>query len=373
MDTPRYRTLVIKLGTNVLTGGTDRFDPQAMGVAVEQVVQLRDAGARVVLVSSGAIAAGREAIGAVLGRSRSVANLQVLAAVGQSRLMQAYDRLFGAHGVTTAQALLTRHDLRSKRAANNARRTLEGLLEAGALPIVNENDVVATEEIGPTFGDNDHLSATVANLVAADLLVLVTDQEGLYDRDPRTHADAALIPRVERVTEELVRASESLPGERGRGGMASKVRAAAEASSWGTAAVIAGLSRPDALVRIAAGEPEGTFFEPARRHTTSRRRPLGRAFVTGAIVVDDGAVRALKTGRSSLLPVGVREVRGPFEAGDVVEILNPSDVAVARGTVAYASELIDKVKGFRSAQAMEVLGSAGGREEVVHLDNLALL
>ena len=378
MNTSPYRKLVIKLGTNVLTGGTDRIDLDAMATVAGQVVQLREAGARVVLVSSGAIAAGREAIGAVPGRRRSVANLQVLAAIGQSRLMQAYDRLFAPHGVTTAQALLTRHDLKSKRAANNARRALEGLLDAHALPIVNENDVVATEEIGPTFGDNDNLSATVANLVGADLLVLVTDQEGLYDRDPRVNADATLIPRVDRITDDLIRASESLPGERGRGGMASKVRAAAEATSWGTAVVIAGLSRPDGLLRIAAGEPEGTFFEPARRHTTSRRRPLGGAFVTGAIVVDDGAVRALRTGRSSLLPVGVREVRGSFEAGDVVEILDPSNVAVARGAAAYASDLIDKVKGFRSAQAMEILEIWGGADartaqEVVHLDNLALL
>ncbi len=376
MSNSPYRTLVIKLGTNVLTSGTDRLDLEVMASVADQVVQLRDAGARIVLVSSGAIAAGRDAMGTSLGRSRSVGNLQVLAAIGQSRLMQAYDRIFASRGITSAQALLTRHDLRSKRAANNARRTLEGLLDAGALPIVNENDVVATEEIGPTFGDNDTLSATVANLVAADLLVLITDQKGLYDRDPRVHADANLIPRVDRITEDVIRASESLPSERGRGGMASKVRAAAEVTSWGTAVVIAGLSKPDALLRIAAGEPEGTFFAPARRHTTSRKRPLGRAFVTGAIIVDQGAVEALRTGRSSLLPVGVREVRGAFEAGDVVEILDPSNVAVARGTAAYASDLVDKVKGFRSAEALAILGGAGAKtaaQEVVHLDNLALL
>ena len=261
----KYRRLVIKFGTNVLTGGSDRLDLDVMANVVGQVVQLREAGASVILVTSGAIAAGRQSLGTAVGARRSVGNLQVLAAVGQSRLMQAYDRLFAKHGVTPAQALFTRADLRSKRAAANAKRTLEGLLDAGAVPIVNENDVVATEEIGATFGDNDNLSATVTNLVGADLLILVTDQDGLYDRDPRTYPSARLIPRVERVSADLLQAAEFLPGERGRGGMASKVRAAAEATSWGTAVVIAGLTRPDALVRIAAGEPEGTFFEPRGR------------------------------------------------------------------------------------------------------------
>jgi glutamate 5-kinase len=373
-----YSQLVIKLGTNVLTGGTDQLDFDVMADVVTQIVSLRETGTRVVLVTSGAIAAGRQALGPAPGRRNSVGNMQVLAAVGQSRLMRGYDLLFAEHDVTTAQALLTRSDLKSRRAANNAKRTLEGLLDAGVVPIVNENDVVATEEIGATFGDNDNLSATVANLVAADLLVLVTDQDGLYDHDPRTTPDAKLIPRVERVSDDLIRSAESLPGERGRGGMASKVRAAAEATSWGTAVVITGLARPNALVRIANGEPEGTYFEPwGARHSPSRRRSLGGAFVTGSLVVDDGAAKALRTGRSSLLPVGIIEVRGTFEAGDVLEIVDTTGVAIARGTAAYGSETVDRVKGLQGPKARDLIAETGPGstkgEEVIHLDDLALL
>jgi glutamate 5-kinase len=371
----RYRLLVIKLGTNVLTGGTDQLDVGAMASVVDQIVRLREAGAKIVLVTSGAIAAGRQALGTVRRQSRSVGNLQVLAAVGQGRLMQAYDGFFARHGVTVAQALLTRSDLKSKRAAGNAKRALVGLLEIGVVPIVNENDVVATEEIGATFGDNDNLSATVANLIGADLLILVTDQDGLYERDPRGNPAARLIPRVERVSDDLIKAAESLPGERGRGGMESKLRAAAEATSWGSAVVIAGLARSDALIRIARGETEGTFFEPwGSRRSASRRRSLGSSFVAGTIVVDNGAAGALKTGRSSLLPVGVKEVRGSFQEGDIVEVVDTHGVAIARGAVAYSSDLIERVKGFRSPQAREVLSDSGTTsEEVVHLENLALL
>lgn len=376
--TKKSSQLVIKVGTNVLTGGTDKLDSDVMVDVVAQVVRLHLGGTRIVLVTSGAIAAGRQALGTVPGRKNSVGNMQVLAAVGQSRLMRAYDRLFAEHDVMTAQALLTRSDLRSRRAANNAKRTLEGLLDAGVVPIVNENDVVATEEIGATFGDNDNLSATVANLVAADLLVLVTDQDGLYDHDPRTIPNAKLISRVERVEENLIRSAESLPGERGKGGMASKVRAAAEATSWGTAVVIAGLARPNALIRIANGESEGTYFEPwGARHSPSRRRSLGGAFVTGSLIIDDGAAKALRTGRSSLLPVGVVEVRGTFEAGDVLEIIDAEGVAIARGAAAYGSQMVSRVKGLQGPKARDIIAETGSGitkgEEVIHLDDLALL
>jgi glutamate 5-kinase len=379
----RYRKAVVKLGTNLLTGGRDRLDLEIMAGLVSQIAGVREAGGQVVVVSSGAIAAGRHALGLTKRAERSVATLQALAAVGQSRLMQAYEQLFAWHGVTVGQALLTRADLTSKRAAANARRTLEGLLALGVVPIVNENDVVATEEIGASFGDNDNLSAAVANLLAADLLVLLTDQEGLYDADPRSKPDATLVRRVPRVTDEILRMTDSAPGTRGRGGMASKVRAAAEATSWGTTVIVAGGRMSDVLVRAVQGHEVGTLFEPwGQRRSADRRRSLGRAFVRGTLVVDEGAAKALKGGRSSLLAVGVKEVRGAFQAGDVVEVLGPDMTAVARGAVEYPSDVVDRIKGLRSARVKELLtvgagdGNGGGvyaGDEVVHLDNLVVL
>ena len=375
--TLRYRTIVVKLGTNVLTGGKDRLDLDIISALADEVATLAQQQVRTVIVSSGAIAAGREALGLPrLGRY-GVANLQVLAAVGQSRLMQVYEQIFSRHGIIVGQALLTRPDLDSKRAATNARRALLGMLELGVIPIVNENDVTATDEIGRSFGDNDNLSAAVANLLDADLLVLLTDQDGLYDSDPRTNPDAKLIPRVSRVTDAVRQAAAALPGERGRGGMASKINAAAEATSWGTAVVIAGGRVPGALTRAVRGESSGTFFDPwGARRTTERRRSMGGVFVRGSLVVDDGAANRLRGGRSSLLPVGITEVRGAFRAGDIVEILEPGGAAIARGVVNYPADAIAQVKGRRSPEIRPLLsasadGAAG--DEIVHLDNLVLL
>ncbi|MDA1096279.1 MAG: glutamate 5-kinase [Chloroflexi bacterium] len=375
--TLRYRTIVVKLGTNVLTGGKDRLDLDIISALADEVATLAQRRVRTVIVSSGAIAAGREALGLPrLGRY-GIANLQVLAAVGQSRLMQVYEQIFSGHGIIVGQALLTRPDLDSKRTATNARRALLGMLELGVIPIVNENDVTATDEIGRSFGDNDNLSAAVANLLDADLLVLLTDQDGLYDSDPRTNPDAKLIPHVARVTDAIRHAAAALPSEGGRGGMASKINAAAEATSWGTAVVIAGGRVPGVLTRAVSGESAGTFFVPwGARRTTERRRSMGGVFVRGSVVVDDGAANRLRGGRSSLLPVGVTEVRGAFRAGDIVEILEPGGIAIARGIVNYPAETVNQVKGRRSAEIRALLsasadGTAG--DEIVHLDNLVLL
>lgn len=376
---PEYRKVVVKLGTNLLTAGSDRLDEAVMTALVGQMARLRQMGIDVVIVSSGAIAAGRHAL-QLQGSRQNMTTLQALAAVGQGHLMQEYDRLFSTHEVQVGQALLTRADLTSQRAAANARRTLTALLELRVVPIVNENDVVATEEIDATFGDNDNLSVAVANLIAADLLVLLTDQDGLYDDDPRRNPEATFIPRVPRVTDEIIRVADSTPGRRGRGGMASKVHAAAEATSWGTATVIANGHVSDVLLKVIGGEQVGTFFEPwGRRRSAARRRSLGRAFVKGKLVVDAGATSALRGGRSSLLAVGVSEVVGSFQAGDVVEVLGPDQVPIARGAVAYPSELVRRFKGLRSAQVREMLEASSGNDEVfvgdevVHLDNLVLL
>jgi glutamate 5-kinase len=374
-DRLRYRRIVAKLGTNLLTAGSDRLDLEAMSSLVGQVARLHDMGAEVIVVSSGAIAAGRQRLGHVRAR-RDIPIRQVLAAAGQSHLMQRYDQLFSEHGMVAAQTLLSRRDLSDRVGYLNARNTLLALLELGAVPVVNENDVVAVEEIeGAKIGDNDNLSALVANLVDADLLALLTDTAGLYTADPRLDPSAKPIAQVDRIDEEVERLAggPSHPGERGTGGMTTKVQAARLATSGGTAVVIAGGSEADVLVRLAQGEPLGTLFPPQVEGMESRKRwMLSRLGVRGRIVVDAGAARALRRERKSLLPAGVVEVDGTFERGEAVDICGPDGERIACGIANYGREEVEAIRGLRSERIEATLGYEFG-SEVVHRNNLVLL
>ena len=369
-----YRRVVVKVGTNLLTGGSARLDAEAMAGIIAQIVAIRALGAQVVLVSSGAIAAGRQRLGDA-GIVADVPMRQALAAVGQSRLMSVWDELFELQHIVVAQALLTRRDLADRLGYLNARNTLLGLLERGVVPIVNENDVVSIEEIGESvIGDNDNLSAEVANLVDADLLLILTDIAGLYTADPRHDPTATLIEEVARIDEAIERASAGQPGERDIGGMATKVQAARTATAAGIHVIIADGGATDAIRRAAAAEPGvGTHFLPTADRVESRRRYLlSRLQARGRIVVDAGAARALEHDGKSLLPAGVVRVEGEFQRGDVVRIVTAEGRDLASGSVNYSSAEIEQVRGQRSGRIAELLGYEYG-EEVVHRNNLVLL
>jgi len=372
MPQVRYQRIVVKIGTNVLTAGTDRLDLEVMSSLVGQVARLHRQGKDVLIVSSGAIACGRHRLGTAKER-KDIPFRQVLASVGQTYLMQAYDELFAWHDIVIAQTLLTKRDLADRQGYLNARNTLLALLEARAVPIVNENDVVAVEEIeGVKIGDNDSLSALVTNLVDADLLVLLTDQGGLFTADPRLHPDARLIQRVERIDEEIEQlAGEG--GERGVGGMTTKIQAARLATSGGTHVVIADGREKDVLVRLAEGEALGTLFAATVDRLESRKRwMLTGLSLKGSIVVDAGAARALRQEKRSLLPAGIRRVEGPFERGDAIAICDSEGQRIACGIASYGSSDIETIQGLRSERIEKVLGYQYGAE-VVHRDNLVLL
>ncbi|MBF8286265.1 MAG: proB [Dehalococcoidia bacterium] len=369
---PRYHRIVAKLGTNVLTAGTDRLDTDVMASLVGQVARLRKAGAEVLVVTSGAIAAGRHRLGVSRDR-KEMPFRQMLAAVGQSDLMQAYQELFGRHGITVAQTLLTRRDLADRQGYLNARNTLLGLIEMGVVPVINENDVVAVDEIeGAKIGDNDNLSALVANLVDADLLVLLTDQAGLYTADPHRDANATLIPRVERIDARIERLAGDTRG-RGVGGMATKLQAAKLALAGGADVVIADGREPDVLLRLVRGEALGTFFPSGVDRMESRKRWMVAGLsLKGSIAVDPGASKALCEQRRSLLPAGVRDVTGSFKRGDAVAITDGDGRRIACGIANYSAEEIMRIRGLRSDRIEATLGHHYGGE-VVHRDNLVLL
>ena len=367
-----YHRLVVKLGTNLITAGTDRLDLDVMATLVGQVARLHQQRLEVIIVSSGAIAAGRQKLG--LARERKdIPFRQVMAAVGQNALMQSYEQLFSWHGITVAQTLLTKGDLSDRLGYLNARNTLLALLELGVVPIVNENDVVAVDELGGAdFGDNDNLSAMVANLVDADLLVLLGDVAGLYTADPGRDKDATLIPRVDRIDDGIERLAGGAGG-RGHGGMATKVQAARLATASGAAVIIANGRERDVLPRLVAGEGVGTIFPPSASKMESRKRwMLAGLAARGRLVVDEGAAAALKKQNKSLLPAGIREVEGDFERGDAVNIVGAHGEKIACGISNYSSEEIAKIKGTRSDRIESLLGYGYG-SEVVHRNNLVVL
>lgn len=373
-----HRRVVVKVGSNVLTAGTDRLDTRAMATLVDQIAALIAGGGQVVLVTSGAIAAGRHRVGAsVTGgvlKARDVHSRQVLAAIGQSRLMALWDEMFDQANIVIAQALLTRADIADRLRYLNARNTFMALLDLGVVPVVNENDVVSVEELSTsTIGDNDNLSAQVANLIDADLLLILTDIAGLYTADPARDPAARLIERVERVDAATERAARGAPGARGTGGMLTKVHAARIATQSGTHVVLAHGGAEDVVLRAASGEPVGTHFLPTGDRMESRLRYLLSGLQTrGRIEVDAGAARALLHGSNSLLPAGVTASSGEYHRGDVVQIVTGDGRAVARGTANYSSDEVVRILGKHSDQIIATLGYEFG-EEIVHRNNLVLV
>jgi glutamate 5-kinase len=366
-----YQRIVVKLGTSTLTAGTARISPPQLVDLARQMAHLRQQGCEVAVVSSGAIATGRERLN-FPHLPKDIPAKQMLAAIGQPRLMALYEQIFGLYGVTVAQVLLTRSDLADRRRYLNSRNTLTAILSQGVIPIVNENDTVATEEI--RLGDNDNLSALVANLIEADLLVLLTDQSGLFTADPRRDPRAQLVREVNEpeIPESLWQAAGGSANGLGTGGMLTKLQAADLARRSGTTVVIARGDEPNVLSRLASGEPAGSKFYPVASAMESRKRYLlagGRAH--GRLYVDNGAAQALQQG-GSLLPVGVRQVEGKFQRGDTVNVADADQRDIARGMVNYASEDLTRICQRHSEEIEAILGYVYG-DEVIHRNNMVLL
>lgn len=363
------RRWVLKVGSSLLTNDGSGLDAGRVAAWVDQVAALRREGRHLVLVSSGAVAAGMVTLG-WKHRPRALQDLQAAAAVGQMRLVQTYETCFERHGMHTAQVLLTYADLTDRRRYLNARSTLRALLRLGVIPVVNENDTVSNEEL--RFGDNDTLASLVANLVEAELMVILTDQAGLFDRDPRRFADAVLVPYGRADDSSLQDLAAPVAGTWGLGGMLSKVTAAARASRSGAATVIAGGREPDILLRIARGERIGTLLVPGQEPLAARKQWInGHLQVHGRLRLDDGAVRVLRESGRSLLAVGVTGVEGSFDRGDVVSCCDGSGREVARGLVNYSAEECRRIKGQPSGRIEEILGYVG-EPELIHRDNLVL-
>ncbi len=363
--------IVIKLGTSTLTNGTSHLAPPLLIELARQVSQLQADGHQVIMVSSGAIAIGRERLN-FPQLPKDIPAKQMLAAIGQSRLMALYEQIFGLYGITVAQVLLTRMDLASRKRYLNARNTLVALIEHGVVPIINENDTVATEEI--RVGDNDNLSALVSNLVDANWLILLTDQPGLYTADPRSDPNARLVKEVtgREISPELWRAAGGSETGLGTGGMLTKLQAADLARRSGAACIIASGKEPNILVRIAAGEKPGTYFSPLATSVESRKRYIlsGRR-APGLLTVDDGAARALQRG-GSLLPIGMTAVEGTFERGDTVRVATEDKSEIARGIVNYGSRDLARIVRCPSEKIESILGYHFG-DEVIHRNDLVLL
>ncbi len=367
----QFRRLVIKLGTSVLTAGALHLSHRRLLEIVQQIAQLHEAGADTAVVTSGAIAAGRARLrNPDLGRN--IPAKQMLAAVGQPHLMQLYSDLFGIYGLDVAQVLLTRSDFLNRQRYLNARDTLNALLEHRLIPVINENDTVATDEI--KVGDNDNLSALVANLIDADLLILLTDQPGLFTTDPRLDPDARLIPMVERIDESVWQSAGGAASDLGTGGMRTKIQAAELATRSGTTVVIAPGSRPGVLLELvnAAGRQIGTWFQPATTHMESFKRWLLSERSQGAVRIDEGAVAKLRRGGASLLPVGMLEVIGEFERGVVISVCGPDGTEIARGLTNYAASDLRHLSGAHSDEITARLGYTYG-DEVIHRGYLVIL
>ena len=371
-----WRRAVIKLGTSTLTAGSGSLNPPRMVDLVRQLAKLRAEGVELVLVSSGAQQAGRERLGYPKER-RTIPFKQMLAAVGQGRLMNLWEQYFELYGIVVAQVLLTREDIEDRRRYLNLRDTFESLLEHDILPIVNENDAVATDEI--KVGENDSLSAMVSTLVEADALVLLTDTDGLYTSDPSIHPEAQLIGRIDVIDEHIYRLATGTQTEMGTGGMYTKIVAAAMGVRTGTSVVIANGGRDDVLAGIWSETVPTTLF-PARITPREGRKRwlLTQRDTAGSVVIDGGAAKAISMHGTSLLPVGIVEVDGVFERGEIIGVRTTGSARgsgtdeVARGLCNYGSKDLGQILGQQSGDILEILGYDYG-PEFIHRDKLVLL
>lgn len=363
------RRWVIKIGSSLLTNNGRGLDTSAIQKWVEQMAQLRVQGIDIVLVSSGAVAAGMTRLGWTQ-RPSSTHELQAAAAVGQMGLVQTYEQAFQQYGLHTAQVLVDHDDLSNRERYLNARATLKTLLKLGVVPVVNENDTVVTDEI--RFGDNDTLAALVANLIEADVLVLLTDQDGLYTADPRYQKDASLIDDVS-ASDSSLDSMVSGGGSLGRGGMVTKLRAARLAARSGTPTIIVGGNIENVIQDLAQGNVIGSLLLADQQPQAARKRWLaGQLQSRGELILDDGAVRVLKQSGRSLLPVGIKMLKGKFTRGDLVICRDGAGNEIARGLVNYNYLEADKIKG-ESSDAIEALLGYKNEEEMIHRDNLVLV
>ncbi|MDD2321352.1 MAG: glutamate 5-kinase [Geobacteraceae bacterium] len=366
----KLKRIVIKIGSRVLTADDGGLDTAFLDSLAIEIAKLREKGSEVVVVSSGAIAAGICNLG-LEQRPKTIPQKQATAAVGQSKLIQAYEEAFSLHDLKVAQILLTGDDLANRLRFLNARATLDALFAYGVVPVINENDTVVVEEI--KFGDNDNLSALVTSLVEASLLIILTDIDGYYDADPRTDANAHLVPLVRTITRSVERAAAGSGSSVGTGGMATKIAAAKRAGRYGVSTLIINGRKPGTLARALAGEEVGTLFLPSAESLNRRKhwiaytlRPKGKVFV------DTGALVALSRHGKSLLPSGVARVEGDFGRGCCVRVCGLDGTEFARGIVDYSRQEIEKILGCKSRDIEKLLGYRYG-DEIIHRDNLVIL
>lgn len=364
------RRLVVKVGSSLVTNSGAGLDHVAIANWAAQIAELNKMGREVILVSSGAVAEGMQRLG-WKKRPSAIHNLQAAAAVGQMGLVQVYETCFRQHGLHTAQILLTHDDLSNRKRYLNARTTLRTLLQLNAIPIINENDTVVTDEI--RFGDNDTLGALVTNLIEADTLVILTDQSGLFSADPRKDPAAKLIQEARAGDPELEKMAGGAGSDIGRGGMLTKILAAKRATRSGAHTIIASGREPDVLVRLARGEAIGTQLIAEAMPITARKQWLADHLqVRGKIMLDDGAARALGQEGKSLLPIGVCDLSGDFERGEAVTCIDLNGREIARGLVNYASGEVRKIMRQPSSKIESILGYVD-EMELIHRDNLVLL
>ncbi len=361
-------TIVVKVGSRVLTGDDGRLNETRIAELAGELNQVLAGGRKVVLVSSGAVAAGMGQLG-LTSRPRNTSHLQAVAAIGQAYLVQVYDRSLRSAGRHAAQVLLTADDLNDRVRYLNVRNTLLTLMEYGAVPIINENDTVSVDELEITFGDNDRLAATVTNLIRAPLLLLLSDVDGLYDGDPHS-PQARVIPLVSRLDESVFALARDAATGLGSGGMTSKLEAARLATAAGENVIIASGREPGIIARILAAEPVGTLLLAQGKSVTSRKRWIGyTARPRGYLVLDRGACRAVESEGRSLLAIGVLDVQGDFKKGDVVALRDTADREFARGLINYGASEIESIKGLKSESIAAVLGHCP-YDEVIHRDNM---
>ena len=362
------RRIVVKVGSNVLTC-PEGLNRPVIDALSHQMMQLERSGQEVILVSSGAMAAGVRKL-AIDRRPEAIPARQAVAAVGQAGLILTWEKALARHGKKVAQILLTAEDMTSRKRYLNARNTLNTLLDWGVLPIINENDTVMVDEI--RFGDNDNLAAVITLLMDADILINLTDIDGLYDRDPRTHQDAELLTLISTIGREIERYAGEIAGALGTGGMRSKIKAARKVTAAGVPMIIANGKKDGVLADIFEGRPTGTFFKPKTARLSSRKCWLAFSLKPkGVIRIDGGAARALTTGGKSLLPSGIAAVSGQFNVGDPVQFAGPDGQVLGNGLVNYSAGDINKIKGMRSGDIADCLGEKP-YDEVIHRDNLVL-
>lgn len=372
-DRSRLQTaarIVVKVGTSTLTHANGKLNLSRIEGLVRELADAANAGKQILLVSSGAVGAGMARLG-WKEKPRTIPDKQAAAAVGQGILMHTYEKLFGEYGQIVAQVLLTREDSVNRRRYANSRNTLLKLLEIGVIPIINENDAVSIDEL--KIGDNDTLSANVAAIVDADLLIILSDVEGVYSANPQKDPAARLLPEIAEVTPEVEAICGGAGTDRGTGGMLTKMAAARMAMNSGIVMVIASGGRDGAVRSVLAGEPVGTLFPPRQNRLQFRKRWLAfGARIKGRLSVDRGCAQALLATGSSLLAAGVTAVEGSFEQGSTVSILNPDGWEIARGLVNYGDGDVRKIMGAHTHEIAAILGHKP-YDEVVHRDNLVLL